>query len=283
MHPFLFEIYGLSASSYGFFMILGVVAAWFLVSFLAGKDDKIVSIAFAVCVCGAFVGAFLFRPITRLPELIIHWEEFQGASIGVVMGYLFGEIVFYGGLIGAGISLAVFCRITCVSLPRIADLFAPAVAIAHAFGRVGCFLAGCCYGVPVQPSHPLAVKFPDTVIGGAPSGEPLLAVQLIEAVCLLVITAILVFVYKKTAPTGGANGGGATTGAKPKSYAGITVCVYGILYSAVRFILEFYRGDMIRGVYGPFSTSQYVSIVIFCLSVFLLVKIITLNRRATVH
>lgn len=294
MHPVLFEVFGFSVGSYGVCIVLGAAAAWFLANALSRRraalfdDDKIklifrenVWMSFLICICGGIVGAFLFRPITRLPEVFIHWESFSSAPIGVVMGYLFGEIVFYGGFIGGLAALVIFCRAYKVSLPPVADIFAPSIALAHAFGRVGCFLGGCCYGVAVNAGHPFAVRYPPETAGGAKAGVPILATQLIEAACLLIIAAVLVVVYLLMVKRmrGDADGmqrsESARTGSEHFSKAatipeGTVVCLYGLMYSVLRFVLEFYRGDLIRGVYGPFSTSQYVSIALFAVSAVLL-------------
>jgi len=260
MYPILFEIFGRPVASYGLFMILGAIAAWFLVRLLGGKKDMHMPMAFLICICGGIVGTILLRPITRIPEIILNWETFNTWPIEMIVSYLFGEIVFYGALIGGAIALIIYCKGYKIPIMPFADLFAPGVAIAHGFGRIGCFLGGCCYGMQVNKSHPFAVIYPDYSIG-APPGVPLLATQLIEAACLFIIAAALSIIYKKTAGRG------------------FTVCLYGIMYSIFRFILEFYRGDPIRGIYGPFSTSQYISIGIFIISLTLLCILFKSTRQ----
>ena len=260
MYPFLFEVFGRHISSYGLFIVLGAVAAWGLVRLLAVSKDNDISLVFLICICGGFVGAFLLRPLMRIPEVVMHWERFRQMPFEVFLFFVFGEIVFYGGLIGGLIAMLLFCRGYNIPILPVADLFAPALALAHGVGRVGCFLGGCCYGVPVGPSHPFAVVFPSASMG-APPGVPLLATQLIEAACLFILAAFLVFVYKKTAGTG------------------LAACLYGLLYSVSRFVLEFFRGDAARGVYGIFSVSQYISIVLFIVSAALVFVIIRRRWR----
>jgi phosphatidylglycerol:prolipoprotein diacylglycerol transferase len=179
---------------------------------------------------------------------------------------IFGDIVFYGGLIGGVTAMLIFCKSFKIPILPIADMFAPALAVAHGFGRIGCFFGGCCYGIQVDPSHPFAVVFPPfeiTTQAGVPTGVPLLATQLIEAGSLFIIATILTILYKKTAGKG------------------LTVCAYGILYSILRFTLEFFRGDHARGIYGPFSTSQYISMALFAVSVVIGVLIIRKIFRKT--
>jgi len=255
MHAVLFEVFGRQISTYGLLIIIGSAAAWIMVKILENKKDKDIPLVFLICICGGLIGAFLLRPITRIPEVIIHWEHIRQMPIRVFILYFFGEIVFYGGFIGGVAAMIIYCRVYKIPILPIADLFAPALAVAHGFGRIGCFFGGCCYGIAVHDSHRFAVIFPHES-AGAPAGVPLLATQLIEAASLFVIAAILAIVYKKTAITG------------------LAACLYGVLYSVLRFVLEFYRGDPVRGIYGPFSTSQYISVALFAVSVILLVLVV---------
>jgi len=259
MYPILFEVFGRHVSTYGLLIVLGAVAAWFVIKALDKSKDKNISLVFLICICGGLIGAFLLRPITRIPEIIIHWEHFRQMPARVALSFIFGEIVFYGGLIGGVTAMLIFCKSYKIRILPIADLFAPALAVAHGFGRIGCFFGGCCYGIQVHPSHPVAVIFPAGAVStptSIPSGIPLLATQLIEAVSLFLIATVLIIIYKKTAGTG------------------LTVCIYGILYSILRFILEFYRGDGARGVYGVFSVSQYISMVLFVVCVGMVILIL---------
>ena len=109
---------------------------------------------------------------------------------------------------------------------------------AHAFGRLGCFMAGCCYGIPYH--GPGAVVFPENSF--ALPGIRLFPVQLLESGTLLVISLIL----------------GIATLRFASEY---TIELYLILYGIDRFLLEYLRYDSGRGIYGPFSTSQWISLV----------------------
>jgi len=270
MHPILFEVFGQQIYAYGLFIVIGVVAAWYLLRLLVGKENKDISLGFFICICGGIIGAFALRPLMKIPEVILHWERFRQMPLEVFFAYFFGEIVFYGGLIGGVTAMLLFCRRFKIPALPMADLFAPALALSHGIGRIGCFMGGCCYGIPVSPSHPFAVVFRPTpiamptptatplttapIVTAAPIGVPLLGTQLIEAACLILLAALLAIIYKKTAK------------------AGLTVCLYGLLYSVLRFVLEFYRGDIMRGVYGWLSTSQYISIALFAMSLALLTR-----------
>jgi len=249
MHPVLFEIFGRQIGTFGVFIIIGAAAAWFLIKILDKTKDKDIPLVFLICICGGLIGAFLLRPLMKIPEIISNWDYFRQLPIEIALIMIFGETVFYGGLIGGVTAMVIYCKIHKLPIIPIADLFAPALALAHGIGRIGCFFGGCCYGIPVNPSHPFAVIFPShtahpVYISGITPGTSILAIQLIEASCLFLLTAILVTIYKKS------------------KTQGLTVCIYGIIYSILRFILELYRGDFIRGIYGEFSTSQYISMIL---------------------
>ncbi|MCL2247872.1 MAG: prolipoprotein diacylglyceryl transferase [Oscillospiraceae bacterium] len=260
MHPILFTVLGRTITSYGVLVILATALAWLIVALLTRRKIKDIGLVFLMCIAGGFVGVVLLRPIMRIPAIIANWQYLTQFGIEGFIGHVFGELVFYGGLIGGIIAMALFCRGFKIPILPIADVFAPALAVAHGIGRIGCFLGSCCYGIAVDASHPFAVVFPKHALS-APPGVPLLAVQLIEAACLFLISAILIIVYKKG------------------TLKGLTVCLYGILYSITRFVLEFFRGDLHRGIYGGLSTSQYISIVLLIGSVVLLWLIVKQSKR----
>ena len=275
MYPILFEIFGRQIGTYGLFIAIGALAAWLLIKLLlrtkdkGGKETKDATLVFLICICGGLIGAFLLRPIMRIPEIIINWEVFRQLPVNVMFTIIFGEIVFYGGLIGGIIAMIIFCRGFKIQIPPMADLFAPALALAHGFGRIGCFFGGCCYGVSVDHSHIFAVTFPQDALT-ASAGATLLATQLIEAASLFIIAAVLSIVYKKIYRQ------------ELSRYSGIIACLYGALYSILRFVLEYYRGDAARGIYGVFSTSQYISIALFIVSIVLSCIILKRKKRPPV-
>jgi len=258
MHPFVeFSIFRFP--TYGLMMMAGVGAVFGLVSILCGKlfsrkrkaDRMDTLLTCAIILLGAMLGAIMLRPIMKIPEVIFRWGYFSQIPISETLSYVFGEIVFYGGLIGGAAAAVIFCRKYRIPILPTLDAIAPAVPLGHAFGRVGCLMAGCCYGMEVNYDHPFAVIYPEISLA-APPGIPLLALQAIEAGSLFFISMIVVTSY-------------VTTRTK-----GLCLGLYLALYSILRFNLEFFRGDPIRGLYGPFSTSQYISIAIFIISVTLI-------------
>ena len=181
---------------------------------------------------------------------------------------MFGGLVFYGGLMGAALGGLLFLWIKRNKVPRDfyldnSAMFAP---LFHAFARVGCFFAGCCYGV--ESSFGFAV--PDSVTPITPELGHVsrFPVQLLEAACNIGIALLIYFLMKKGI------------------MRGKLVYVYLGCYSVVRFCDEFLRGDEIRGFVGPLSTSQFISIliaafVLFMLFVYPRIKKAILSKRAS--
>jgi phosphatidylglycerol:prolipoprotein diacylglycerol transferase len=270
MHPIV-HVFGAEFPSFGLMMLAGVGVA-FLVVVLQCKMLKISALdpilTGSIALVGVMIGAFLLRPIMRIPEIIFNWGEVTDRPFGEFIGWMFGEMVFYGGLIGGVLAAMIFCRGYKISFLPIADLFGAAIPAGHVFGRMGCFLGGCCYGMEVDASHPFAVVYPPRTdafeAAAAPAGVPLLAVPLLEAVGNLVIAGIvLLFIYCTRNNT------------KP----GRGIALYGLLYAPLRFILEYTRGDQVRGVYNGISTSQMISIMIFAFSAILFLLPLLRKRR----
>jgi phosphatidylglycerol:prolipoprotein diacylglycerol transferase len=169
--------------------------------------------------------------------------------------------VFYGGLIGA--TLVAFWYIRRHSLPlwTTCDMFAPGIALGHVVGRLGCLMAGCCFGIPTN--KPWGITFTDPFAAlnvGTPLNIPLHPTQLYEAGAELLILVFLL-----------------ATERKGRTFPGRTFWGYMLLYAISRFIIEFYRGDE-RGIIMGFSTSQFISLILAPLS---LVMLVVLSRRAT--
>jgi len=241
---------------YGIMMVIGMAAAIGIIAIQSKRfnfPSQDAVLTGLIAIAGGIAGAVLVRPVTKIPEVIINWGFFSKLPLADFLGWFFGGLMFYGGVIGGVIAGFIYCRKFGISLVYITDIFAPAIPIGHAFGRVGCFLAGCCYGVETSHSHPFAVIYPPRTDGyealAAPAGIPLLATPLIEVGGNIIIACILLF--------------------KPKhKVTGRDISLYGIMYSIQRFVLEFYRGDAGRGIYWGISTSQIISVVILLASVF---------------
>ncbi len=243
MYPY-FPLFGINLPAYGTMSLLGGVLALVLVLRRHARFDLPRSDAFnvyALCLLGLLVGAKVLYVITQIPAIIRNWESVVAHPLDAI-AHFGGGLVFYGGLLGAAGVALWYCRHYKVRFWAMADLFAPAIPAAHALGRVGCFLAGCCYGLEV----PWGLTYTHSLVTEA-DGVPRLPVQLIEAACLLLLCLALLFFQRK-----------------PRA-PGASLALYGLCYALLRFVLEFFRGDLVRGVAGGLSTSQWISLGILVL------------------
>ena len=180
---------------YGLLLVTGAAAAWLVILLLAKRKGRIsvddAMLAYFIAIGGGFIGLYALRPIMRIVEVAANWERFMDVPAELFLRFIFGEAVFYGGLIGGLIAIFLYCRKFKMKMTPVLDIFAPGLALAHGIGRIGCFLAGCCHGAEVRADHPFAVVFPYDAIA-APGGVPLLAVQPIETAMLVLLSAVLV-------------------------------------------------------------------------------------------
>jgi phosphatidylglycerol:prolipoprotein diacylglycerol transferase len=172
--------------------------------------------------------------------------------------------VFYGGLILALATSSLYFWLNHLPGWKIADCVAPGLALAQGIARVGCFLAGCCWGIPTQ--LPFGVTFTSEQahsITGVPLGVKLHPTQLYEAALVLLAIPFLLRLLKH------------------KSFDGEVVLTYILYYAVVRFFLEFLRGDP-RGYYfnDLLSTSQLISLLIIPIAALLLVR---LRKQAAIE
>ncbi len=154
--------------------------------------------------------------------------------------------VFYGGFLLALLVGLWYVRRHRLPVWEVGDAFAPGIALGHAVGRVGCLLAGCCYGRPT--TVPWAITFRDPFAAanvGTPLNTPLHPTQLYEAGAELVILAALLATERRGRP-----------------FAGRTFWLYVLLYAISRFVIEFYRGDPRGTVVAGLSTSQFISLLL---------------------
>lgn len=215
---------------YGLMIGLGVMAALLLGDYRSKKfglnGDHIYGMTFSAVILGFIAARILF--------IITEWKDFLQNP----MQYLAGAgFVVYGGIIGGALTIYGFCKIKKIDMLAYLDLMIPSVALAQAFGRVGCFLAGCCYGR--ETDSLLGVVFTNSDF--APNGVKLLPTQLFMAGGDLVIMAVLLWYAAK------------------RPMRGRTSALYLMLYSIGRFIIEFFRNDD-RGTVGMLSTSQFIAV-----------------------
>ena len=238
MYPYI-TVFGLRVGTYGLWMLAGLFAAFFLLVRLFRRREICWECALVVLCCAfglALLGGYVFYLLFSVGLPAIVEAARQGRLLDVLAQ---GGIVFYGGLLGGILGAWLGCRIVGLRFLPVLDLCAPPLALGHAFGRVGCLFAGCCYGMPCD--LPFCFALSPCILGGA----RLLPVQLIEACCDLILCAALLRYLRKERPVPRAAG------------------IFLMSYAVYRFILEFFRGDEIRGHILGLTTSQFWSLPAF--------------------
>lgn len=246
------NIFGKTIAMYGLMIVLGVFIG-VAIAILRHKKHSISKddIMFSSCYAGIglIVGAKLLYIITITPILIKNWDILI-ADIQILLNAISGGFVFYGGLIGAVIGYYIYCKKYKIDIIKLIDLMAPSIPIIHGIGRLGCFFAGCCYGKHYD--GPFHIIFERSL--AAPNGVPLFPIQLVESICNL-MAGIVLLIYARNIR-------------KPGRITG----VYIVYYSIMRFLLEFLRGDISRGIILNLSTSQLISLLLLPLGFYLLFK-----------
>ncbi|MDE7194591.1 MAG: prolipoprotein diacylglyceryl transferase [Oscillospiraceae bacterium] len=241
-----FTILGKFISSYSLCAIAGIFTAcplsihWYK---KRGGNDIALILVYLFGAVGAFLGMHILYGITNIP-LWYFLAESEGIKDFILkFAQIFGGSVFYGGLLGGLLAGGISVRVQKLPAGLTTDCAAPALALFHCFGRIGCFMGGCCYGV--ESEH--GITFTRSLIESA-NGVPRVPVQLYEAAFELALFFALWLLLNK----------------------GILknrlLLVYIITYSVGRFILEFWRGDEYRGFLFGLSTSQIISILVFVVS-----------------
>lgn len=237
MHVYL-HILGLHIPMYGLMIVIGVAVA----NIVAVKIKKTYNFDindFIILQAYVFLFAFLFAKILYLFTIINQIEFDKIFDINYLNTLIQGGFVFYGGLIGGFLGLYMAGKIHKIDYTMYLRHNIFLLPLAHAFGRIGCFCAGCCYGK--ECSGPFCVVFP--VNSFAKPLVPLFPVQLLESFLLFVL-AISLYLYQRR---------------KGVRYS---IEIYIVSYSVIRFILEYFRGDIQRGNIYIFTTSQIISIVL---------------------
>ena len=237
MHPFI-HIGNISLPMYGLCTMGGTIFALIAVFRLRKKGSPISEDNLLDALIWAIVLGFL---CSKLLYFVVDPPQMP-RSLAELWDLISAGLVFYGGLIGGLLGLVFVSRKTKKHLLTYSDLMAPCFCLAHAGGRVGCLMAGCCYGM--EYTGPCAVVL---------DGVSRLPTQPMEAAFLVLLFAVLAAVYLK----------------KPRR--GAVTGWYMVLYALWRFVIEFFRDDP-RGAVGVLSTSQFISLFIFALGLFLLIR-----------
>jgi phosphatidylglycerol:prolipoprotein diacylglycerol transferase len=238
MYPVLFEVGGITIYSYGFMIAAGSIAgvAYMVVQ---GKRDVGITfdqanLLFLLIFLSAYVGGKVF----------LFFED-PGYYAGHPRLLLTGRgFVFYGSFLFAVPAMIFYFRTQRIPTYAMLDVMAVTTCLVHMFGRIGCFLAGCCYGLPADT--PWSVVFTSPVCQADPLNTPLHPSQLYEATYIFVVMIVLLVLRKR------------------KQFYGQLFLLYLGLYAIGRFILEYFRGDLERGfVFSNWmSHSQLIALII---------------------
>lgn len=254
MHNELFTIGNITIYGYGLMIAIGVMMAYLVTEYRAKKQGLDSDPVFAILIIGVvsgFLGAKLLYFITILDEII--------ANPSLLWTSLADGFVVYGGVIAGILAANIYCKIKKLHFLSYLDVAVPSIALAQGFGRIGCFLAGCCYGH--ESDLPIAVTFKNSSY--APNGIPLFPSQLVSSAFDFVHFFVLCALARKNKTPG-------RIGA-----------FYLIFYSIGRFIIEFFRGDLERGNVGTLSTSQFISIFVMIAGIMMLVLFQKKGRNVT--
>lgn len=248
MHPILLNLGSIKIYSYGFLIAIGFIASLWLSSKNAEKfkiAPQIISDVYFISLLSGLIGG-------RLLYVLIYFKYYKNNLLEIFYIWT-GGLVFFGGFIAALIAVIVYLKKRKQSFWKISDIVAPGIALGHAFGRLGCFFAGCCYGK--ECTLPFAVKFsnPDSL---APIGYLLHPTQIYSALSNFIIFFVLQWLLKN------------------KKFDGMVFLSYVMIYSVTRFIIEFFRGDFRGDFYFEFiSISQGIGLIGFVVALFFFIKL----------
>ena len=252
MFPEICQLGPFTLKSFGLMAALGFLLGYAVMrrrgEIVAGLNADAVSRLLVAAMAGGALGA-------RLAYVAEHWSsEFADCPVWEVLRFDRGGLMFYGGLGGAIIAIAICSLVWRRPLAALLDLTAIALPLGHALGRVGCFLNGCCYGrvsecaISVRypaGSAPWLAQVQDGLIRrSAAQSLPVIPSQLIEAALNVVLFAALWHLSSR----------------KPRRWT-LAGC-YLVGYGAIRFFTETLRSDP-RMAVGPFSISQFICLFVF--------------------
>jgi phosphatidylglycerol---prolipoprotein diacylglyceryl transferase len=251
MDPVAFQIGSLTIRWYGVFTALGFAAAFSLMLLRAPRHniprERVSDLTFTAMI-GGLLGARLLYVLQNL--------GYFTRNPGEIIRIDHGGQVFYGGFILAVIAIAILAKLKKMQPASIADMFAPALPLGHAFGRVGCFLNGCCFGKPYNGACSVHYHMPEyhsalsvqhdlgIVPPEAMQSLPVFPIQLVASIANLAICIFLLAIAPRI------------------KARGQLFALYAILYSVMRFSLEFMRGDYLSHPLG-LTPAQWVGLIVF--------------------
>ncbi len=240
MHPVLIELGPITVYAWGFMLAIAVIVGIAGVRKLftkEGFDPEMVLDLTIIMVVSGLLGARLLSILTY------EWDMFLTSPLMVLKPEADGikGLVWYGAFLGGFLGFVVYIWRKKLPFWQITDLFAPFLALGYALVRVGCFMAGCCYGKIC--SLPGGVVFPNV------DQFVRYPTQLYSSLINLILFIFLLWYLPR------------------RKFSGQVFLLYLILYSVYRFLIEFLRANLV--MIGPFSTSQSYSLVLFAAAIVL--------------
>jgi phosphatidylglycerol---prolipoprotein diacylglyceryl transferase len=235
MYPILLQLGSVKVYGYGFSIMIGALLAYYYAlqqsKKIAVSQDTVSEMAILI-IASAVVGGKVFLWFANWDYYIHNPSKmFELSGSG---------FVFYGSFIFCILSLLVFLRIKRIAYAPMFDILAISTALVHGFGKIGCLLAGCCYGKICSPA--LGIVYHNQLSQAEPLNTPLYPVPILDAIIILG-AALLMYGYQKR-----------------QRFKGELMLIYVFVYGTGRFFTEFLRGDESRGYLGLLSQSQWVSI-----------------------
>lgn len=244
MHPVAFKIGALTIYWYGVMAALGFLAATLVLRFTrrrADMSDDDVSNIMLIAMIAGLAGARIFY-------VVQFFHQFRNRPLAVFRIDQ-GGLVFYGGFLLAVACLVVYAKLRKIDVVRMFDALTPGLALGHAFGRIGCFLHGCCFG---KPAAFLGVRYPAGSAAVAKYGEQALyPVQLYEAAANFGLFWLFLYLAQR-------------------GRRGSSMAAYFICYGALRFLTELLRGDNPH-ILGLCTPAQLIGLVLIPVGVIMLV------------
>jgi phosphatidylglycerol:prolipoprotein diacylglycerol transferase len=258
MHPIAIQLGHITVRWYGVMAAVGFIIAYCLINQLRKKvdipqDEASGSVMLAMVT--GIIGARIFY--------VVQFFDYYRYNLKSIFRIDQGGLVFFGGFILAALSLGLYCRYKKLDFIKVLDMYAPAMAIAHACGRIGCFLNGCCYGIPAKGAFTFSYPAESEAALRYGKDATFFPIQLVEATGNIIIFLIILFLFRKYKK-------------------GIPMSVYIILYALLRIANELLRGDNAK-IFGLFTIAQLIGMVLLVIGIYSFVYFIKRKKEATME
>lgn len=243
MQPVLFHTYSIDIRSWALLVVIGIISGSLLVNWLAGKTQVVKQetlMNFIICsVIAGFIGAWLW-------QVAFQWQNYRANPIQVLKFWHIG-LSLQGGVIAGLLFSLWFVKKYKIDYWKFIDILAPGLILGQAIGRIGSFLNGDAFGIPTTSLIGVSYK-PGTLAYNNYGSTPLLPAEILEGAGDIAILLILLLLINRKKP-----------------FDGIIALTYFILYSAQRYIIEYWRGDSLK-IFCDLKLAQIVSIMVFVIA-----------------